>query len=244
MSLLKKPRLSYSTEEILSDKSFTIDGEEILSSTILPNRPDYNLRWTERIGSYYLPNTSIIFDLAYPHPFPVDYGFSLNWQYLQYSKSTFDRTILYCVVKDVKLNLLSSVIYPGDIILKVNETQLTYKPGDELDPKKLSSQPKDLVVDQNQTNVVFRIFRPGGQLSVIELLLYAQEKASSAKVTVKMLIKSEQPSLGLDFSVDDKQVIFISNNQLIYFIQSISSLDSCFCKKDVIKSKADMGFNT
>lgn len=218
----------------------TISGDEVVDdtphykkrliySTTLPSKPDYNIRWTERVASYYVPSASYTYEVQYSIPKHYPLGFTVQWQHIPYSHNSPHKCILVCVVKSVS-DHFHTAIGVGDILLKMNDEVLVYKPGDTFDEKRLLQllTPKGFNQLSNLTS--FRFLRAGSTCngcipSVAEILLLLNEKHANAKYNVKTNMKDNQEYYGLELIQMDNQVkltSFLSLFVIIYFDVSIS----------------------
>lgn len=198
-SIGKKRKIDYDYEDQcesqpIRQENFVLDGKNIIYSAIAPGKPDYNLRWAERLTSVFLPASSFTFELIYP-PKHVELGFSYQWQYLPYSLTTTNRFLMYCVVKEV-VAPYSSVIAVGDIILKINEEVTVYRPGDHVDKNTVKTK-LNTTLSVSQTASTIRFMRPSSSCnsnlpSVAEILLLVNEKSSSARFHVKLMNRANQ----------------------------------------------------
>jgi hypothetical protein len=202
-------------EEYTNEKTMIVEsdycykGNHMVYSTSLPSKPDYNIRWTERVASYYIPSASFTYEVQYPNPKTLPLGFTYQWQYIPYSPSNPGKTILCCVVKAVHEPFQNSIIV-GDIILKMNEELLVYKPGDAVDFQKL-----DLIFSETFKSLTgfcsIRFLRAGSTCSgsvpsVAEILLLVNEKSAGAKFNVKTIMKDNSETYGLELVQMDNQL--------------------------------------
>jgi hypothetical protein len=182
-------------------------GSRIIHSTSLPSKPDNNMRWIERVASYFTPTASFTFEVHYPNPKITNIGFTWQWQYLPYSLSS-PKSILICVVQSVS-DAFSNAIAVGDIILKVNEEILVHKPGDSVDQKRISKKLENFRELAIPSTV--RILRPcsgcaNNLPSVAEILLLMQEKNVGAKFQIRSINKDDPNHVQADLSHTDNQV--------------------------------------
>lgn len=196
--------------------NFVLDGKNIIYSAVAPGKPDYNLRWAERLTSVFLPASSFTFELIYP-PKHVELGFSYQWQYLPYSLTTTNRYLMYCVVKEVA-STYSSVIAVGDIILKINEEVTAYKPGDHVDKNSVKTK-LNTALSSSQTASTIRFMRPSSSCnsnlpSVAEILLLVNEKSASARFHVKWVNRGNQLVTAVEPLSIENQVFFLLTSSL------------------------------
>jgi hypothetical protein len=208
---------SDSTEEltnqrkVLLESDYCMDSDSIVYSTSLPSKPDYNLRWIERVASYYIPSASFTYEVQYPSPRTLPVGFAVQWQYIPYSAASPAKTILCCVVKSVQDAFQHSIMV-GDVILKMNDEVLVYKPGDAVDKKKIDNLFTETFKSSISTNSI-RFLRAGSTCngcvpSVAEILLLINEKSVGAKYHVKMQTKDGQEAINLELIQMDNQVYY------------------------------------
>jgi hypothetical protein len=211
------------SDYVFPSKNSNPKENKLVYSTALPSKPDYNIRWIERVASYYIPSASFTFEVQYPNPKILPLGFTYQWQYLPYSVSS-PKCILICVVKTVT-DAFSSAIAVGDIVLKFNDEVIVYKPGDSVPEEKLNTYFDDSFPvgrDPSSTSsssssssftpsASIRFLRPGSTCnnaipSVAEILLLTTERSSGARFNVKMMIKEGHEFFSLELIQMDNQV--------------------------------------
>lgn len=175
---------------VLSEEDFSVAHKPLVRHALLPNKTDTNLRWMERISSYFYPTASFVYEVNY-NTQHKELGFEYQWQYLPFSARYPDRFLLYCIVSYVPANY-TQVIAVGDIIVKVNDDPFFYLPGDSVDYSSLQNRLNQFVATA-KTMTTIRFYRPGGANysalpSAIEIKLMAQEK--SIPVIAKFLVKT------------------------------------------------------
>lgn len=184
--------------------------KRLIYSTALPSKPDYNIRWTERVASYYVPSASYTYEVQYSIPKHYPLGFTVQWQHIPYSHNTPHKTLLVCAVKTVS-DHFHTAIAVGDIILKMNDETLVYKPGDPFNEKRLLTLFTPNGFNQLSNLTSLRFLRAGSTCngcipSVAEILLLLNEKHSGAKYNVKTNMKDGQEYYGLELIQMDNQV--------------------------------------
>jgi C-terminal processing protease CtpA/Prc len=175
---------------VLEEHDFSVTHKPLVRHSVLPPKTEGNQRWMERIGSFYYPSASFVYEVNY-NVQHKELGFSYQWQYLPYSARYSDRFLLYCIVSEVPANF-TQVIAVGDIIVKVNDDPFFYLPGDSVDYSSLEKRLSNFVASA-KTMTTIRFYRPGGANysdlpSVIEIKLMAQEK--SIPIIAKFLVKT------------------------------------------------------
>jgi hypothetical protein len=163
-------------------------------SNKLSTKDNLKLRWTERITSSHLPSANFIFEVTF-----VDVDsmrFEAIARSIHYSEDTDDFMECYAV-NDV-MPFFSNVIYPGDILLRVNGQSLLRKSvnGEFIDPQKSSSCFENIataaVASSNAvptSGVTIRFMRTGSTSmnftpSPAELNLFQVDKHIAAKFNV------------------------------------------------------------
>lgn len=189
--------LSSESQVMSLDELFTFCDEKIIVGSndmvigngapihcyAVSNKPDPNLRWIERVGSYFAPTAACTYEIVYPNPSQkeVSFGFTLQWQRLPYSIRNPNRWLLYCTIASVNSDY-SSIISKGDILLKVDDKCMFYQPGEAVDYDTLGSKLQGIT----SASAVVRILRPAAAsanmtLSPIEIISYAVEKTATAR---------------------------------------------------------------
>ena len=178
--LKRKDLLSASTTQCFSHKLSTKDN--------------LKLRWVERITSAHLPSANFIFEVTFPD---VDaMRFEAVTRSIYYSEDS-DDFMECCAVNEV-MPFFSNVIYPGDILLRVNGQSLLRKSvnGEFIDPQKSSSCFENIASAATaaanavpSSGVTIRFMRSGSTSmnftpSPAELNLFQVDKHIAAKFNV------------------------------------------------------------
>lgn len=160
----------------------------------LSTKDNLKLRWMERISSSHLPSANFIFEVTFPE---VDaMRFEAIARSIFYSEDSDDFMECY-IVKEV-MPFFANVIYPGDILLRVNGQSLLRKSvnGEFIDPQKSSSCFENIasaaLTSANATpsfGVTIRFMRTGSTSlnftpSPAELNLFQVDKHIAAKFSV------------------------------------------------------------
>jgi hypothetical protein len=163
-------------------------------SSKLSTKDNLKLRWVERISSSHLPSANFIFEVTFPE---VDaMRFEAVPRSIFYSEDSDDFMECY-IVKDV-MPFFANVIYPGDILLRVNGQSLLRKSvnGEFIDPQKSSSCFENIAsAAQTSANatpsfgVTIRFMRTGSTSlnftpSPAELNLFQVDKHIAAKFSI------------------------------------------------------------
>jgi len=169
----------------------------------LSTKDNLKLRWVERISSSHLPSANFIFEVTFPE---VDaMRFEAVARSIFYSEDSDDFMECY-IVKDV-MPFFANVIYPGDILLRVNGQSLLRKSvnGEFIDPQKSSSCFENIAsAAQTSANatpsfgVTIRFMRTGSTSlnftpSPAELNLFQVDKHIAAKFLVVKVVPPPAP---------------------------------------------------
>jgi hypothetical protein len=143
----------------------TSEGAPPRSSLIRP--------WLTRVTTSYTPTASFCFEITFPHQNAL--GLSLKPKSIFYSSAGTNKFIGTLVVEESQA-LLSTVVYPGDILLRINDTNLTNF-GDDFDFETATN----LITASSAPRVV-RFLRPLGPdhtLSPAEVACFLSLPSSS-----------------------------------------------------------------
>jgi hypothetical protein len=167
----------------------------------LSSKDDLKLRWVERITSSHLPSANFIFEVTFS-----DVGsmkFEMVARNINYSEDSDD--FMECFAVSEVMPFFSNVIYPGDILLRVNGQSLLRKSvnGEFIDPQKSSSCIENIVAAATASanavppsGVTIRFMRTGSTSlnftpSPAELNLFQVDKHIAAKFNV---VRVQQPA--------------------------------------------------
>ena len=100
----------------------------------ISTKANLKLRWTERISSSHLPSANFIYEVTFPELEAL--GFEAVPRSIYYSEDCDD--YMECYTVKAVLPFYSNVIYPGDLLLRVNGQSLLRKSvnGEFIDPQK------------------------------------------------------------------------------------------------------------
>ncbi len=193
----------------ISDRNFVLVGDKVVYPSNVPTKPDTNLRWIERIGTFYQPHASFIYEIIYQYTYKEP-GFEYQWQYLPYAGHCLNRWMLYCVVSAVTPSF-SNVVSVGDIVVKMNDESLLYKPGDKVEFPGLGTKLHDSLKSLKNP-ITLRFFRISGHTnntlpSPAELGAVTFDKGTMHRFLVKVNIRGETSTVVLEASSTDPQVI-------------------------------------
>lgn len=94
-----------------------------------PPRSSLIRPWLTRVTTSYTPGTSFCYEITFPEQNPL--GLSLKPKSIYYSSYGMNKYMGTLVVEESQ-TLLSTIVYPGDILLRINQTNLTNF-GDDFD---------------------------------------------------------------------------------------------------------------
>jgi hypothetical protein len=193
---------------ILSKKNFVLNSDKVIFPMNVPTKPDTNLRWIERIGTFYQPHASFVYEIIYQYTYKEP-GFEYQWQYLPYSGHSLNRWMMYCVVSAVSPSF-SNVVSIGDIVVKMNDESLLYKPGDKVDLKTIGTKLHDSLKTLKNP-ITLRFFRTSGHTnntlpSPAELNAVTMDKGNMHRFLVKVNIRGDVSTVVLEASSTDPQV--------------------------------------
>lgn len=124
-----------------------------LTSEGAPPRSSLIRPWLTRVTTSYTPTASFCYEITFPHQNTL--GLSLKPKSIFYSFAGSNKFMGTLVVEESQA-LLSTVVYPGDILLRINDTNLTNF-GDHFDFETATN----LVTSSSSPRVV-RFLRPLG----------------------------------------------------------------------------------
>jgi hypothetical protein len=185
----------------LDSSDFVELGDKPEKVSLVGLKPDNNIRWIERATTYFLPNVNCTFEVSYNNPLTnlINFGFNVQWQRLPYSLRCTNRYLLYCTVKESSPEF-SSLIGKGDIILKFNDENLFFQPGDEVNYDQLDKKFQDIKLPICNLKILRPASNTGSLLiSPTEIILFAQEKTISAKFIISIkLNKDNIPKINIE----------------------------------------------
>jgi hypothetical protein len=141
-----------SSSSDLFNKKF-INSCHPLISEGAPPRSSLIRPWLTRVTTSYTPAASFCYEITFPHQNAL--GLSLKPKSIFYSSAGSNKFMGTLVVEESQA-LLSTVVYPGDILLRINDTNLTNF-GDHFDFEAATN----LVTSSSSPRVV-RFLRPLG----------------------------------------------------------------------------------
>lgn len=167
----------------------------------LSSKDNLKLRWVERITSSHLPSANFIFEVTFSDVEAMQ--FEIVARNINYSEDSDD--FMECFAVSEVMPFFSNVIYPGDILLRVNGQSLLRKSvnGEFIDPQKSSSCLENIVTAATTSananppsGVTIRFMRTGSTSlnftpSPAELNLFQVDKHIAAKFNV---VKVQTPS--------------------------------------------------
>mmetsp|Transcript_9726 Transcript_9726/g.14658 ORF Transcript_9726/g.14658 Transcript_9726/m.14658 type:complete len:828 (+) Transcript_9726:64-2547(+) len=106
----------------ISRGAFDILKSSPLSTDGAPPRASITRAWNKRIQSSYTPSSSFCYEITFPHQNSL--GLNLKPRSIYYSCGGGTKHMGALVVVDAT-SLLSTIVYPGDIILRINDMNLT-----------------------------------------------------------------------------------------------------------------------
>lgn len=214
---------------MLSTQDYICKGENspplrFIQSTLVPTKPNHSIRWFERLGSNYMPTTAFSFEITYNclnnkiNPLQDELngaGFTVQYQYLPYSIFSMDRYLTYAIVNNVSSNF-QNFLAVGDILLKVQNEDFFYKPGDPQLSEENGVREATLNKFNNleiNTTTKIRLLRVAGtsyssSISVCDILLFANEKVPSVRFKVKkstVMNRDKQPIIKSELEVTEME---------------------------------------
>lgn len=160
----------------------------------LSSKDNLKLRWVERITSSHLPSANFIFEVTFSDVEAMK--FEIVARNINYSEDSDD--FMECFAVSEVMPFFSNVIYPGDILLRVNGQSLLRKSvnGEFIDPQKSSSCLENIITAATTSanasppsGVTIRFMRTGSTSlnftpSPAELNLFQVDKHIAAKFNV------------------------------------------------------------
>jgi hypothetical protein len=141
-----------SSSSDLFNKKF-INSCHPLISEGAPPRSSLIRPWLTRVTTSYTPTASFCYEITFPHQNAL--GLSLKPKSIFYSSAGSNKFMGTLVVEESQA-LLSTVVYPGDILLRINDTNLTNF-GDHFDFETATN-----LVTSSASPRVVRFLRPLG----------------------------------------------------------------------------------
>lgn len=174
----------------------------------LPPAPDVNKRWSEVITTSYLPPLSFTYEISFHSQNSL--GLNLRPHFIQYGNS---KKYLGCCVVLEALAKLSTIVQPGDILLRLNDSLLV-STNDSFHFESITK-----TIANASSPRVIRFLRIAGATynllpSPAEILLLANDPGTSAKYNYVMIdngMNGSQPNLQL--TQIDSQVSCIPTKQ-------------------------------
>lgn len=94
---------------------------EMFIPTGIPGKTDLNRKWSDRLGLVLSPPSAFIYEITFTEKV-TRMGMLLKQHYISCSSGCFGNQVACCVVGHVGLAAaLQGIVYPGDILLKLNE---------------------------------------------------------------------------------------------------------------------------
>lgn len=202
--VLAHNNIIFSHEDYLLNNS----DQRLCYPSVVANKPDLNIRWMERVASYHHASAPFSYEINYPTT-PANsevFGFSVQWQYLPFSYRNPNYSLLYCVVTKA-IDDYANIICKGDILLKMNDEIFSYKPEESIQPEMVSNK-FSKAKEMHPNGCTLRFLRYGAlttnmMISAAEILLFTQEKSTSAKFTSKVVQKGEEAKKVLELTYLD-----------------------------------------
>lgn len=162
--------------------SFDMITPMVLSSGFPSAKAEFNRRWFERTSTSYLPSASFSYEITFQYQNSL--GLNLKPYAINYSIGGGGRYIGCCVVMDALNAPIATIVQPGDILLKINESSLLMNQIEGFSFETITK-----IIAASTTPRTIRFMRPAGSSpnlfpSPIEIMLLHNEPHTSAKYNI------------------------------------------------------------
>lgn len=198
--------------------------------SFVPNKVDVNRIWSDRVESCYHASSTFAYEVTVPHQKSL--GLNLKPHTLSCSIGAGTKRKLGCVIVVDAAQPLFPIVYPGDILLRVNDVSLITAPDQEF-----SFETTAKAITSATAPRTLRFMRPAGLASnmypsAVEVLLLSTESNVIAKFTAQEVEEISNQSI-------KQEELNNSEKKLSYSNAFLDSTAPPAVKKMMLQNKVD-----